>query len=79
MTILPRLVSTQRPIGKVNKLLKSLYGLKQASRQWFNKYSNSLIDLGLIPNLNDFLFHLHKGWDFPSPSNLRGWGIFTAS
>ncbi|KAK7332845.1 hypothetical protein VNO80_29601 [Phaseolus coccineus] len=58
MTPPPGLI-TSKP-NQVCRLTKSLYGLKQASRQWFAKLSSFLISVGFVQSSSDYSLFIKK-------------------
>ena len=59
-------VITSRP-NQVCKLLKSLYGFKHVSRQWFDKLSTLLIQCGYTQSTSDYSLFLkitHSSKDY---------------
>ncbi|CAM8971434.1 unnamed protein product [Rhodiola kirilowii] len=65
MTLPPGYFKHEKAQGKVCKLLKSLYGLKQEPRQWYARFSDALISFGFLQSPNDHsLFTYNKGGIF---------------
>ena len=53
------------PTNAMCRLHKSTYGLKQASRQWFHKFSNDLLSEGFVQSTSDHtLFTKHQDTSF---------------
>ncbi|CAM8882206.1 unnamed protein product [Rhodiola kirilowii] len=65
MKLPPGFYQQARQNGQVCKLQRSIYGLKQASRQWFARFSDALVAFGFVQSMNDYsLFTLKLQGEF---------------
>ncbi|CAM8984856.1 unnamed protein product [Rhodiola kirilowii] len=65
MTLPTGFYKSKKSNGKVCKLMKGMYGLKHAPRQWFSKFSAAILDFGFVQSLNDYsLFTYTKSGHF---------------
>jgi hypothetical protein len=54
--------ANEQTLGKVCKLKKSLYGLKQSPRAWFDRFRRALCDMGYSQcNGDHTVFYKHQG------------------
>ncbi|CAM8905440.1 unnamed protein product [Rhodiola kirilowii] len=65
MKLPPGFYSKARQDGLVCKHRRGIYGRKQASRQWFARFSDALVEFGFKQSLNDYsLFTLTINGEF---------------
>lgn len=60
MAVPPGFYNDAKTERKVCRLCKSIYGLKQASRQWYQKFSDALLAFGFTASLNDTSMFTYK-------------------
>jgi hypothetical protein len=59
---IPPGLSKHETVGKVCRLKKSLYGLKQSPRAWFDRFTHALCSMGFKQcNVDHIVFYRHSG------------------